>query len=271
MFTQNLHTHGVLCDGKNEYEDTVRKAMQIGFDSIGFSMHSYISCVKSGGGTTGDHSEEYKKRISALQRKYDGQIDVFCGLEWDKLSDVSLDGYDYIIGAMHYIQTDAGILSCERNIDTNIREAFHGDEKAYYKTYYRQYAQMPQAASRTPDIVAHFDLVAKHAGKIDYFDVESKDYQNAALECLHALAEKIRVFEVNTGGIVRGYRDYPYLPPFLLKELKTLGCEVTISSDCHDNRFLNAYFDEAEELIRSCGFDHVVKLTKNGFQGVKIV
>lgn len=270
MYTQNLHTHGILCDGKNEYEDTVKRAMEIGFDSIGFSMHSYISCVSSGGGTTGDHSEEYKKRIAELKEKYKGKIDVFCGLEWDRLSDVSLQGYDYVIGALHYLKTDVGYRSCERDVAQTIAEAFHGDEKAYFKAYYRQYAEMPQVAERTPDVVAHFDLVAKFAGKIDYFDAESKEYKDAALECLHALAEKIRVFEVNTGGMVRGYRDYPYLPPFLLKELKTLGCDVTISSDCHDNRFLNAYFAEAEELIRSCGFDHVVKLTENGFKGVKL-
>lgn len=270
MYTQNLHTHGVLCDGKNDYEDTVKRAMEIGLDSIGFSMHAYVPCVANGGCTTGDRSKEYKKKIFALKEKYRGQIDVFCGLEWDKLSDVSLQDYDYVLGAMHFLKTDVGYVSCERNVDSAIREAFRGDEKAYFKEYYRQLAELPQVAARMPDIVAHFDLVAKFAGKVDYFDVESKEYKNAALECLHALAEKIRIFEVNTGGMVRGYRDYPYLPPFLLKELKTLGCDVTVSSDCHDNRFLNAYFDEAEELIRSCGFDHVVKLTENGFKEVKL-
>ena len=42
-YTQNLHTHGVLCDGKDDYESTIRRAMELGFSSIGFSGHSYMS------------------------------------------------------------------------------------------------------------------------------------------------------------------------------------------------------------------------------------
>jgi len=42
VYPQNLHTHGTLCDGKYEYEDTVKKAIERGFESIGFSGHSFI-------------------------------------------------------------------------------------------------------------------------------------------------------------------------------------------------------------------------------------
>ena len=42
MYKQNLRTHGPLCDGRDAYEDTVRHAIDIGFDSIGFSAHSMM-------------------------------------------------------------------------------------------------------------------------------------------------------------------------------------------------------------------------------------
>ena len=30
MYPQNLHTHGILVDGKDDYEDIVKKAIDIG-------------------------------------------------------------------------------------------------------------------------------------------------------------------------------------------------------------------------------------------------
>ena len=42
MYPQNLHTHGIYCDGKDDYEDTVKRAIELGLSSIGFSGHSYM-------------------------------------------------------------------------------------------------------------------------------------------------------------------------------------------------------------------------------------
>ena len=37
---QNLHTHSTFCDGKDTPEETVLRAIELGFDSIGFSEHA---------------------------------------------------------------------------------------------------------------------------------------------------------------------------------------------------------------------------------------
>ena len=124
-------------------------------------------------------------------------------------------------------------------------------------------ARLPETV--TPDFVGHFDIVAKHCEKIPFFDIESKEYKNYALEALHALAPKCRFYEVNVGGIPRGYRLSPYPPKFILKEMRDLGCGLVITSDCHNKDYLNTGFDEAVELIRDCGFNEVYYLTKNGF------
>ena len=35
-----------------------------------------------------------------------------------------------------------------------------------------------------------------------------------------------------------------------------------MTSDCHNVKFLDAYYNEAEALLRSLGYDHAVRLGK---------
>ena len=65
---QNLHTHSTFCDGKNTPEEMVQLAIKKGFDSIGFSGHSYMSFSKEWSMSLAD-TEIYKKQITQLQLK----------------------------------------------------------------------------------------------------------------------------------------------------------------------------------------------------------
>lgn len=42
QYNQNLHTHGILCDGKDEYEDTVKRAIELGFDYQAYGNPSFF-------------------------------------------------------------------------------------------------------------------------------------------------------------------------------------------------------------------------------------
>ena len=37
----NVHTHTTFCDGQDSMEDMVKAAVSLGFDTLGFSFHSY--------------------------------------------------------------------------------------------------------------------------------------------------------------------------------------------------------------------------------------
>ncbi len=270
MYKQNLHTHGVLCDGKDEYEATVRRAMELGFDTIGFSGHSYMSYSPSHSMSV-EGTEEYKRTVRALAKKYEGQIDVLCGIEFDMYSEDPLVGYDYVLGAVHYLKIGEEYVGFDRSADEVKRVIdtyFGGDGMKYAKMFYETVCELPNYAKC--DVIAHFDLITKHAETHNFFDTESKEYRNYALEALHTLAQHCKVFELNTGAISRGYRTTPYPQPFLLRELREMGCGIVLGSDCHDNRYLNCNFDEALELARACGFTEVLNLTKNGFVPQKI-
>ena len=38
---------------------------------------------------------------------------------------------------------------------------------------------------------------------------------------------------------------------------------MIVNSDCHDMRYLDVHFVESEELLRSLGYDHAVRLGKS--------
>ncbi len=271
-YLQNLHTHTTYCDGKNSAEDIIKEAIRLGFTGLGFSGHAPMPDSISAKYTVSKEDiPKYKAEIRALGEKYADRLDVFLGIEFDMLSDTPLDDYDYVIGSVHYIRHGNTVVDFDTSADGTkkiIDEIYGGNGLAFAKEYYEELSRLPEIL--IPDIVGHFDIVAKHCEKLPFFDIQSKEYKDYALEALHTIAPKCPMYEVNVGGIPRGYRITPYPPKFILKEMKTLGCKLVISSDCHNLDYLNHGFDEAITLIRDCGFKEVYELTKNGFKGIKI-
>ena len=271
MYRQNLHTHTVYCDGRDTPEELVKEALCIGFDSIGFSAHSYMDWNPDKS-LTPEKEVLYKENIRFLKEKYRELIDIYLGIEVEMCSlPLSLRGYDYTIGTVHYIKKGGVLLPAfrsEETVRTFINEYFGGNGMAYAKCFYETAATLGEHGRF--DIVGHFDLITKHAERITLFDTESKEYKSYALEALHTVAQTHKIFEINTGAIGRGYRKTPYLAPFLMRELRTLGCGLVISSDCHDKRNLAVCYPEAVEYAKSFGFTELFALTKEGFAPIDI-
>ncbi len=262
-YTQNLHTHTVYCDGANTPEEMVTAAIDLGFDTIGFSGHAPAK-FDIDWNMDEQALKAYKNEIKILKSKYASQIDVLYGLEIDVFSHCDTSDCDYVIGSTHFLEYGNDYVEFDADADTVaniIRDYFGGDGMKYAKCYYQTMAQLYKYADF--DIVGHFDIIAKHCESRNFFDIDSKEYQNAALEALHSLSEKKKVFEVNTGAIARGYRKAPYPAPFILKEMCKLGCTVILTADCHDKRFLNCFYSEAMEYIKECGFKNI-GIMKNG-------
>ena len=269
---QNLHMHSTFCDGKNTPEDTVRAAIERGFCGIGFSSHSYMYYMPTFATpmkAPGDRA--YRAEIRRLQKAYADQIDVFCGLEFDIFSRVEVDDYDYIIGSVHYLKIGEELVGFDRSAEVVqgiINTHFGGDGMAYALAYYRTLATLPQYGKF--DILGHFDIITKHADQVTFFDEDDPIYRHAAIEAAEALAGKIPFFEVNTGAMSRYGRRVPYPPLFLMRELKRLGFLPIITSDCHDNRYLDFGYETARALLVEAGFGERYILKKNGFSAVEL-
>ena len=270
-YKQCLHTHSILCDGKDTLEEMVLAAIEKGFDSIGFSGHSFMD-IYAEFSMSEEDVKVYKAEIARLQQVYGDRIKIWCGLEKDNYTTLSTEGYDYLIGSVHVMEHPEGLLfidwTAERTRE-NIEKVFGGDGIAYAKHYFKALADLPNHGSF--DILGHFDLLTKFNEKEpDLFDTTDPAYRAAATEAAEALAGKVKYFEVNTGAISRGYRTTPYPDPYILKEMKRLGFGAIISSDCHDRNFLDCGYEDAKRLLREAGFTEHYVLKEEGFVAIPL-
>ncbi|MBO7311067.1 MAG: histidinol-phosphatase [Clostridia bacterium] len=268
---QNLHVHTTYADGRDKPEEIIIEAISRGFTSIGFSEHTYMPFSTYPYQMTVEQMADYKNEISELKSRYKGKIDIFCGLEFESFSDVPTDGFDYLIGSVHYLDCEGRVLGFDRGLQETvdyINDNFGGDGLAFAKKYFETMARLPER--RRFDIIGHFDLLVKNNEKGAFIDVSSKKYLDMGYEAIHALKGKIPFFEVNTGAISRGYTSAPYPQMEFLKEFKRAGFGVLITSDCHDKNYLDCFYDEARELIAEAGFASKWILTDKGFEEVAL-
>ncbi len=69
-------------------------------------------------------------------------------------------------------------------------------------------------------------------------------------------------------GVARGYMTEPYPAAFLLSAWKEWGGEAIINSDCHYAPLIDGGYSQAEELLLSLGYDHIVRLIADPEKGM---
>ena len=265
---QNLHVHSVYCDGKDTPEEMIAAAMAAGFDSLGFSIHSYMSCSKSGFLSL-EKQASYNVEIERLKEKYRGTFPIYRGVEFDVYADSPWQGYDYTIASVHYLHTSEGLVSFDVGLERTLAyvdKYFEGDGMKFAKAYYEALAGAADHGKF--DIIGHFDLVTKNNELHRFIDTDAKEYKSYFADAVRALRGKIPFFELNTGAIARGYRSTPYPAPDILKLLRENGFGATISSDCHNKQYVDFGYDMAAELLRASGFSSKFVLTDHGFEEV---
>ena len=269
-YLSNLHTHTDFCDGVDSADAMVKRAVSMGYKSLGFSGHSYApfdvpNCMTEQG--TG----EYVSEILRLREKYRDKIQIYLGIEQDMMYKMIEYPYDYVIGSMHYIKIGDEYVSVDYTdaiAENAVKKYFSGDWYRYCEAYY---ASVKDVAKITGcNIVGHFDLVTKFNEGNKYFDENSYKYRASAIEALRAVAQDCNLFEINTGGIYRRKRSAPYPADFLLRELHKIGGEIVFSSDSHDEKSLGFMFFEASELANSCGFRYAKLLLDGKFTDVRL-
>ena len=172
---------------------------------------------------------------------------------------------------MHYVELNGKHVSVDAGAGHQkqmVEENFGGDFYAMAELYFSSFSNI--AKKTDADIIGHFDLVAKYNQGGCLFDESHPRYVAAALSAIDEILKDCKLFEVNTGAMFRYNRTQPYPSVFLLEELLKRGGEVILSSDSHEAGSLYFNFDEMQELLKSCGFAHIKRLTKSGFIDVPL-
>lgn len=258
----NLHTHTTYCDGKNTPREMVEAAIDKGFHTLGFSGHAHAKCdpecSMSLKGTLA-----YRGEITKLREEYKGKIEIFLGLENEGAMPQPVEGYDFIIGSVHYLSVNGAYYAMDASPEQFaqcIDECFGGNALGLAKAYYETLTDSIRAEK--PDIVGHFDLIEKFNANGRFFDSQSPAYRKIALGALEGIAGTGAIVEINTGAMARGYTKQPYPAAFLIRRLRELEIPVIVSSDAHDAAHIGAYFDEMEELLRTLGFRERMELER---------
>ena len=262
---QNLHTHTIYCDGDKTAEEMIKAAIRTGGGSIGFSEHSFVPFDLEYSMKLED-TPAYIGEVKTLKEKYKDSIDVYLGLELDYFTSKTPDGLDYIIGTVHHVEKDDCYITVDGPAEHLFKMAeihFSGDYYAMAEVYYETVAKIVEKTEA--DIIGHFDLIAKNNANNCMFDEMHPRYIKAALDAMDQILKRNNLFEVNTGAMFRRGSPAPYPSVFLLKELQKRGGEVILSSDSHTADSLYYKFDEMTELIKSCGYKSIKRLTKTGF------
>lgn len=243
MTPSNYHTHTTYCHGADTPEQLILRALELGCPEIGFTCHAYTSfddsyCMSL------EKTEQYRAEIRALAERYKHRIKVLLGVEQDIYSDLAPEGYDYVIGSVHYLYRDGQYLSIDESEQKqkSIIEQYYGGDPLAFAEHYFETVSMVHAKTGC-DIVGHFDLVTKFNEGDALFDTSSRRYRAAALSALDVLCATPAVFEINTGAIARGCRTTPYPADFIISELKKRGVRLIFSSDCHDRDMLLFGYD----------------------------
>lgn len=252
MLRANYHTHTTFCDGDNAAEEMVQRALELGFEHLGFSGHMDEEI----------HMDwpAYTAEIARLRAVYAHDLDIICGVELDTLYDPSsCPGAEYVIGSTHYIDVD---VPFSRAVDYSEEisqrlcdECFGGDWYAMCRSYYELEAQVYDRLSCT--FVGHFDLITRFNDQMRSFDEDDPRYMTPALEAMEHLVSQGVPFEINCGAHNRGRKAELYPRRSLLKALHDFGGQILINSDAHQTKVLNGSFDVAVQRAIACGFTHV--------------
>jgi histidinol-phosphatase (PHP family) len=260
MIRSSYHTHSNFSDGKAPPEEYIIKAIERGFSSLGFSEHGPTKYEKHWE-IKKDRVEEYRSEILRLKNKYIGKIEIYCGMELDYFPGIEDDafskyGLDYVIGSIHYFPGPDGEIygvDCKfEEFKKTIYDFFKGDVKSMVKEFYSRLGSMVRQFK--PEMIGHFDLIKINNPDESIFSEKESWYKDAVMEVLETMSEHGTMFDLNTGGITRGYLKEPYPSAWILREGAKKKIPVVLNSDAHIPENIDGNFEPVTKILKQSGY-----------------
>jgi histidinol-phosphatase (PHP family) len=238
----------------------VLAAIDANMSEIGFSVHAPLP-FRTDWAVKVERLNEYKSELCALRERYKEQIKIYIGIEQDYFSENSTEGFDYVIGSVHHVESNGRSYGVDASKDVTrdaVMDGFGGDVTAYYKAYFEAVSEIYEKTHC--DIIGHFDLIAKFSELDPLISESDPEYIRLRDSAIDALLETPAVFEVNTGAISRGYRTVPYPHPDVLERIKRAGKPVIVTSDTHAVSTLDFMINETAERLLASGIKVITSM-----------
>lgn len=255
--TADYHTHTPLCHhATGTPAEYVAAALAAGLMEYGIADHAPV-----GEGFFDDWRmlaadlPRYEDWIAAARDVAAERLVVRAGMECDWLPGceawiADLRGryeWDYLIGAVHYVQGWDFDNPCwlGRWAETDVEQA--------WQHYWQAYAAM--AESQLFDFLAHPDLIKKFSYRPD------GDLQRFYEPAIESIAISGCAIEINTAGWHKPCAEaYPCLE--FLELARAAGIPLVISSDAHAPHELGRDFASAIALARRAGYNETLRFEK---------
>ncbi len=260
MILSDYHVHTTYCDGEHSLRENVISAIEKGMKTIGFSTHSYTDfderyCISK------ENTIRYIEEIAALKKEFAGKINILCGIEKDCYSKADTSAFDYVIGSVHYIKCGDEYIevdACADILKNAAAKYFGNDMLSLAEAYFETVSLVPENTGC--NIVGHFDVITKFNEKTPLFDESHPRYIAARNKAIDKLLTYSIPFEINTGGISRGYKTIPYPAPDACQYIASKNGSFIMSSDSHSKENLMFEFDKWEAEAKSSGLTLIDEL-----------
>lgn len=248
ILDNHVHTH-FSSDGKDNMEDVIKRAIQIGVKHITFTDHLEYNTDRFS-----LNCKEYCDTIYRYKEKYKNDIEILLGVEVgyqnhvkDEIEEiVNSNPFDFVLCSTHSVD----------KINVPDKKYFEGYTKK--EAYTRYFESMLETTKNFKNFnsYGHLDYIIRY-GNFENNKVIYSDYKCILDEILKNIINNGSGIELNTSGYRYGL-DTIHPNMDILKRYKELGGEViTIGSDSHRANDVCKDFDKAYEMLKYVGFKYV--------------
>ncbi|OHD27589.1 MAG: hypothetical protein A2064_13500 [Spirochaetes bacterium GWB1_66_5] len=282
-------THGIhvgtgrdhVKHGIDELEPVVEQAMQRGFPSVTFVIHTprltrfryraeretMVKFIRGDAAYFG-----FTRRMEELRDKYRGGISLRygvelewmgpgLGLQWGRSKLFQAYGADFVLGSVHFSSEGIPYDYSKEDTDELIRR--RGGLENFWAGYLDEMIEMVDASWEMIHVVSHLDLPKLFAPvpePLRNLDSSSHFLARRARTLLEMVSDLNLALDVNTAGLRKGSGLFP--DPHLLERAAQLRIPIAIGSDAHQPEDIGRDYGEVVEVARRAGYRWYVSFSR---------
>ncbi|MCH1627581.1 histidinol-phosphatase HisJ [Fredinandcohnia quinoae] len=254
------HVHTPFCPHgtKDDFEDYINRAIQLGYEEISFTEHAPLPIgftdptPNSDSGMDASLLEDYFLTLSILKKRFERDIKINIGLEVDFIEGFEeetttfLNEYGPILDdsilSVHFLKKGTQYYCVDYSPDMfNQMIKDYSSINHIYDAYYDTLLQSitSDLGKYKPKRIGHITLVHKFQKKYQ----PTSSFTNNILSILDQIAENELMLDYNGAGINKPLCKEPYPPNWVIEEAIKRKIPLIYGSDAHRSKDLNQGYE----------------------------